>query len=365
LAQVKLEGFKSIRSADIELHPLNILIGPNGAGKSNFIGFFRFMNRLVQKELQFYVGQQGGCDKLLHFGGKVTNRLTIKLQFPPNTYECVLAPTPAGGLVFQEERAAYYGKRPRSTGWKKNLYERQLAPAGAPESELPRWTPNPSKFPQWTSFHLHQWRVYHFHDAGENSPIKRPCRTNDVAALQSDAANLAAFLRFTRDQESHAFEEIVATIRRVAPFFNDFVLEPEPSNPEYIRLRWKHVGSDAYFDGNDFSDGTLRFICLATLLLQPAPPPLILLDEPELGLHPYAVEILAGMMRSVSAHSQIIASTQSVTLANQFDLQDLIVVDLQDNASRFHRLHEAEYKDWLNDYRAGDLWVKNVIGGTP
>jgi len=142
-------------------------------------------------------------------------------------------------------------------------------------------------------------------------------------------------------------------------------LESERDNPQSIRLRWKHRGSDDTFDASDFSDGTLRFICLTTLLLQPRLPTIILLDEPELGLHPYALHLLAGMMRAASANTQIIASTQSVTLANQFSCEDLIIVDRVNDASQFRRLDEQELADWLDEYSIGELWEKNIIGGAP
>ncbi len=173
---------------------------------------------------------------------------------------------------------------------------------------------------------------------------------------------MAAFLFSI--QESEEYQRIVQTIQRVAPFFHDFILKPEKNDPERIRLRWKHRGTDEYFDANAFSDGTLRFICLTTLLLQPERPMMILLDEPELGLHPYSIQLLAGMMRSVAHQTQMIASTQSVTFANEFDCSDLIIVELADNASQFRRLSAEQLSNWLLDYRLGELWEKNLIGGT-
>ena len=174
---------------------------------------------------------------------------------------------------------------------------------------------------------------------------------------------MAAFLYSIQDTPE--YERIVQTIQRVAPFFHDFILVSDKNNKEQIRLRWKHKGSDAYFDANGLSDGTLRFICLTALLLQPELPKVILLDEPELGLHPYALQILAGMLKSASNGAQIIVSTQSVTFANQFGWQDIIIVDQKDGESLFNRIKEEEIKPWLEDYAIGDLWEKNLIGGTP
>jgi len=162
-----------------------------------------------------------------------------------------------------------------------------------------------------------------------------------------------------------AYKQIVKTVQRVAPFFQDFILEPERYNTETIKLKWKHKGTDDYFDANDLSDGTLRFILLTTLLLQPNLPTIILLDEPELGLHPFALKLLASMFRKASRKTQIIASTQSVTLADEFNIEDLIVVDRVDNHSEFKRLNPKDYEQWLEEYSLGDIWQKNLIGGVP
>ncbi|OAD18892.1 hypothetical protein THIOM_005498 [Candidatus Thiomargarita nelsonii] len=161
------------------------------------------------------------------------------------------------------------------------------------------------------------------------------------------------------------YQNIIEAVRLVAPFFDDFRLQPSRLNPEKIKLEWQHVGSDRYFNAHSFSDGTLRFICLATLLLQPELPAIILLDEPELGLHPYAISMLASIMQSAATTTQIIGVTQSVTLVNQFQLEDIIVIEREDEQSRFKRLNSEEIIHWLDDYGLGDLWEKNVLGGRP
>jgi predicted ATPase len=167
--------------------------------------------------------------------------------------------------------------------------------------------------------------------------------------------------------ESNYYRNIVETIRLVAPFFDDFVLRPSPLNPDKIRLEWREKGSDAYFNAHALSDGTLRFISLATLLLQPPDqlPTTILLDEPELGLHPYAINVLGGLLRSTALDTQIIVSTQSVTLVNQFDPEDLVIVERENGASIFRRPDETEIEGWLEGYSLGELWEKNVLGGRP
>lgn len=356
LQHIKLAGFRSIREMSLDLAPLNILIGANGAGKSNFISFFKFMNKLQEKELQLHVrAKLNGANRALHFGRKTTSQLKIELSFTPSRYSATLVPTNDDSLVFASEdvqfhagqNAHWIGKPPT------------LAAAGALESGLPN--PGRSSPSHFSAMYIEDWKVYHFHDTSESAMVKSAYSIHATDRLLPQGENLAAFLYGMRDTRN--YQRIVQTIQRVAPFFHDFVFQPEAN--DLIRLRWKHKGSDDYFDANMLSDGTLRFICMTTLLLQPDLPGMILLDEPELGLHPFAMQLLAAMMRSASEKTQIIASTQSVTLANQFSWQDMVVVDQIDNASHFHRLQEVEVKHWLDQYKVGEIWEMNALGGTP
>jgi predicted ATPase len=355
LQHIKLSGFRSIRELDLALAPLNILIGANGAGKSNFISFFKFMNKLLEKELQLHVRSQlNGANRTLHFGRKTTSQLKIDLHFRPNSYCATLVPTNDDSLIFAEEEAQFHADEYNYLGGTKTY---PLAGPGALESGLPR--PARQTPSQFVATYLQDWKVYHFHDTSDTA--KAAYSIHATTRLLPQGENLAAFLYGMRDSDN--YHRIVQTIQRVAPFFHDFIFEPEANG--LIRLRWKHKGSDDYFDANMLSDGTLRFICMTTLLLQPVLPTMILLDEPELGLHPFAMQLLAAMMRSASKDTQIIASTQSVTLANQFDWQDMVVVDQVDNASQFRRLQENEVAHWLEQYKLGEVWEMNALGGTP
>lgn len=358
LNRIVLKGFRSIRETDITFTPINVLIGANGAGKSNFLGFFRFMRHVIHRNLQYFVEDQGGPDKLLHFGRKRSPELEYLIEFEDHRYEAALEATTANQLRFKRERIQTPATRADGP---KTL---SLIPTGTSlESGVPVENDDPFGDPVYA--HIDAWRVHHFHDTSSGSRVKQKGRVADNDDLQSDGGNLAAFL--LRIRHTSAYDLIVATIGRVAPFFRDFVLSPEGGSGEYVRLRWAHRGSEEIFEAFDLSDGTLRFACLAALLLQPDPPDVIILDEPELGLHPFALKILAGLMRSISARSQIIVSTQSVTFANQFDPDDIVVVDRQEEASRLRRLQPRELDAWLNefDYGVGDLWEKNIIGGTP
>ena len=167
---------------------------------------------------------------------------------------------------------------------------------------------------------------------------------------------------YLQEKHADAFLRVLDVVRQIAPFIGGFALRPEALNENLIRLRWRHVGHDELFDVSDLSDGTLRFIALAALLLQPEPPSTVILDEPELGLHPAAIAQLAATMHQVAPMAQIIAATQSPTFANHFGWEDFIVVDRVDEASRFRRLSEDEVRPWMDDFGMGDIWEKNLIG---
>jgi len=150
----------------------------------------------------------------------------------------------------------------------------------------------------------------------------------------------------------------------MAPFIEDFVLEPDYSGKN-IRLGWKEYDKDFEFSADQLSDGTLRAIALTTLLLQPNLPNLICIDEPELGLHPNAINVLADLLKKASTKAQIIVSTQSPALIDNFEMENIIVSDRINGSSQFRRLQEKEYENWLEEYSLSQLWESNLIGGKP
>lgn len=355
IRKLSIRGYKSIRSLDkLALGNLNVLVGANGSGKSNFISFFRLLARLMAGELQYYVAKSGGPDALLYYGRKRTPKLEAEIYFGNNGYEIALTPTAGNGFIFVREQ--FY--------WD---YTDQHFPLGMGHAETQSGN---GKYPNVAAYvvpSVRSWIVYHFHDTSESAPMKQACALNDNSLLRPDGANLAAYLYRLREQFPEHYRRIVDTVRLVAPFFADFQLRANPLDPNAIQLEWREKGSDFPFLGHHLSDGSLRFICLATVLLQPDElmPATILFDEPELGLHPYAIELLASLMRQASARHQLIVSTQSVELLNQFEAQHVIVVDRADEQSTFQRLDAGQLRDWLDDYALGELWKRNVFGGRP
>ncbi|MCP4219959.1 MAG: AAA family ATPase [bacterium] len=367
LDTLTIKGFKSIQSLEeFKLKKLNILIGGNGAGKSNFIDFFRLMRAMMELSLpelytptlQSFITDGGGIDDFLFNGPKTTNQIEIELFFGDYGYRFKLAPTADENVLISEE--AYYNIP--NEGWqtggsahrKFSLKDKNNTMAG---NSLVRSTLGKIYNA------VESWRIYHFHDTGKTAAMRRSEIMDDNTYLRFDAANIAPFLLRLKEEETDAYNDIVKTIRLVTPFFHDFELKPDKN--EKVRLNWKQKGSDYPMRPHLFSDGTIRFICLTTALLQPDPPGTMIIDEPELGLHPYALEILAEMMEAVSHKTQIIAATQSPALVNLFQPENIIVTTREQGASVFKRLEAKELTHWLEDYSLGDLWQKNIIAGGP
>lgn len=363
LSKISVRGYKSIRElVDFEVKDLNVLIGSNGAGKSNFIQMFNFLHNILELNLQAHVLKNGGSDAFLYHGGKVTDRIYLKFEFGQNIYECTLEPDAKQSLFFTDETVCFHNPKYPSP---------MCTSIGSGHAESKLKTESQSKRYMTMADHvmhaIGSWKLYHFHDTGFTAKVKGLCKIADNACLRPDASNLAAYLYHLQRQKRTYYANIVDVIRKAAPFFRDFNLRPVPGSDENTRLEWFEKGNDSYYNAHSFSDGTLRFICLATLLLQPEEnmPSVILLDEPELGLHPYAISVLADMLRYAATRNQVIISTQSVTLVNQFEPGDLIIVDREDEASVFKRPSVRDMETWLDDYALGDLWEKNLMGGRP
>jgi predicted ATPase len=356
LARLSVRGFKSIRELDnFQLaSQLNVLIGANGAGKTNFISLFRMLAEMMDGRLQLYVKSEYGPDALLFGGRKRTREIDIELYFAKNGYHFSLIPA-ANHLAFSREEtyfAGNYGNSNRSLG------------SGHTEARLP--TVEGDMIASYVLPAVRSWRVFHFHDTSASAPVRLAQAVRDNLRLKPDASNLAPFLRMLREKHKSSYSSIIETVRMVAPFFGDFVERSDPG--EKIELEWLEVDDrDTPRGPLQLSDGTLRFICLATLLLQPTnlQPDTIIVDEPELGLHPYALAVLGGLLRQASERKQIVVSTQSVELVNQLAPEDVIIAERHEGASVFRRLDAEHLKEWLEDYALGELWKMNVVGGRP
>ena len=366
LERLGIEGFTSITEASVDLGRINVLVGANGAGKSNLVKAFELLGRVVDEDLRLHVAASGGASSLLDVASGARHlRLSLqgKSDGKATGYEALLAPDREEGLFFVRERISFQ-RPPHPYPWS------DVIGGGNRETALHSVIADRGRGQAVASSVvnlLRGCRVYHFHDTSSAAPVMRGGPTADNLALQADAANLAAVLLRLKDSgvtaDMAAYRRIVGVVRQVAPFFRDFVLQAEKRDT--VRLRWRQSDADAVLSAYQMSDGTLRFICPATFPLQPELPSLVVLDEPELGLHPYAIVQLAALLRRAANRSQVLIATQSVTLMNQFELAELIVVERGGRGSVFVRPDRDRLIGWLEEYSLGELWEKNLIGGRP
>lgn len=343
---IEIKGFKSIKHLKLDLLPINILIGANGAGKSNILSFFEFLDNLYNQKLQDYVGRRGGIRKFLFNGNDFVDNISAKITFDDeiNSYSFEISPS-ANSFVVAKEVLWYYSndlefaEYSKEAGIKFNVWYRA----------------------NYIQKQITALRKYHFHDTGAKSPFNQPSKLGkDSIELYDKGENLAAFLYEIKQENNKVYNRIIKTIQSVIPHFANFILEPDSENN--IVLYWQDKYSNYNYDITDFSDGSIRFIALTVLFLQPNPPRTIIIDEPELGLHPFAIAKLAGLIQSVaSAKCQVIIATQSAELIANFQPQDIVAVDNVQGETKITRLDNEQYKGWLEEYTLDELWKRNII----
>lgn len=364
LKGITIKGYKSIAfdyPITLKLGDISILLGANGAGKSNIISFFQMLSYMMSKSFGRYVEMAGTANSLLHYGAKKTPVMSGTLEFSNNnsvdSYHFSLSNAAPDRLIITEESIKWHRKsdnKPYEVLLEQNFKESSLADS--------------KDFVAKSIYRmLANCKVYQFHDSSAEGPLRQSCPVETANYLQSHGNNLPSFLLFLRNNYKESYKRIVDYVRDVVPQFQDFYLEPTNN---YVSLRWMdNSATDYRFNAYQFSDGSIRFIALATLLLQPAQtmPNVIILDEPELGLHPYAITQLAEMIKDASIHAQVIIATQSKDLVDHFDINNVSVVEMDEKTqcTTVNQLNEEKYKLWLEHYSVSELWDKNIIGGRP
>ncbi|KFA91705.1 AAA family ATPase [Archangium violaceum] len=371
ITRIQVEGYRSLQNVELKPGRVTVLIGANGAGKSNLLSFLRMVALMRTQSLRRYVGEAGGASALLHYGPKVTKELNIRLEFEQktgaNAYGARLGYGAGDTLLYLDETVEYraagsavFKVTSLGAGHKESMLEEAAGEQGNPTAKVVRW---------WLS----KTNFFHFHDTSFAAPLRQNSRQEDVRFLRSDGSNLAAYLRSLAISEEPArqaaWRRISQLVRRVAPFIKS--LQPtlvDPAHPETssVRLDWVDE-RDQLFGPHHLSDGTLRCIALFTALGQPVEslPAFLSIDEPELGLHPAALDILASLVRSTSTHAQILLATQSPALLDLFEPQDVVVTERAQGATTFRRLDPDQLAGWLEDYSMSELYDKNVLGGRP
>lgn len=371
LKNIFLQGYKSISSEgqNIPIDDITIFLGANGAGKSNLISFFQMLNFITTGAIQKYIGQSGTSDSLLYFGSKKTTRLVAEITFSDHQsidkYKFILSHAAGDTLIFNEETIT----------WQKSNspepFQISLDP-GLKESGLFEYCKNKnSKAAQIVFNLLKNCQVFQFHDTSKEAKIRNSGYIDDADFLRSNGGNLAAFLYSIKKQTNgeQYYQRIIRYIKMAMPQFDDFILKPSAYNSNYIMLNWIENGNDYLFGPHQISDGSLRFMAITTLLLQPPKtlPSVIILDEPELGLHPSAISLLAGMVKTASQNCQVILATQSTRLIDEFEADNIVVVERNEEkrSSFFKKLDSRKLEDWIERYSVSELWEKNIFGGRP
>ena len=371
IESVTIKGFKSL--ADVKVSGLPqaaVLIGSNGSGKSNFMRFFEMLSWMLKsRQLGEFIARHGGADDQLFGGNARTPRMeaevSMQTQSGRNDYRFALAYGHPDRLLFTEEkfrfsRADYYGEAPWQSLDSGHL-EANIVEAAQSSLDL---GVNPTTARVIVNL-LRNCTVYQFHDTSDTSDIKKTCDVSENHQLSSHGGNLAAVLHRLERQDVRRYELICSHIGRVLPGFDHFAIEQDYGK---VLLRWRAKWTDKTLGAHLTSDGSLRFFALVTLLNLPPEmlPDVLLLDEPELGLHPSAVALIGGMIKSLSQEKQVIVATQSPQMVDQFELDEIFVFDLKDGQTHCHKLDPDGYQAWLEDgYASGDLWEKNLLGGRP
>jgi len=362
IQQIHIAGFCSLKHVVLEPGRLTLLIGPNGAGKSNLLQALRLIPLLRTRSLQSYVADHGFGAALLHYGPKTTDAIEIGVlisdQGSSYRYDARLAFAPDDSLYFQNENAACLhpdGSWVISTLGVGHRESKLLvaSPEDQTVAAVNRW--------------LARMTFYHFHDTSAQSKLRTHARREDDRYPRSDGSNLAAYLLRLKDSDQDAdrksWQRINRHCRHIAPAIKE--LDPVAVNGS-VRLDWLD-DRDQRFGCHQLSDGTLRALALITVLSQPTErlPRLISIDEPELGLHPAAIALIAELCRSICRHTQIVLSTQSTELIDHFMVDEVVVVEREEGATSLKRLKKPDLRLWLEDYSLRDLYAKGVIGGTP
>ena len=373
IESVRIRGFRSL--VDVELSGMpkaTVLIGANGSGKSNVIRFFEMMSKMIQsRELGEFVARNGGASDQLFGGSRRTPRMeaeiAIRTDVGLNSYKFALSHAHPDRLLFSEESFKFdRDSADEITEWQRlggGHTESLIVEAAQSDSRHPRGV-NP-EIARVIANLLRAWYVYQFHDTSNTSRFKEKWDAGEDVFLLNHGGNLPAILRRLEREDIRRYEMICRQIGRILPGFDRFDIQESYGK---VALRWKAKWSDKTFGAHLTSDGSLRFFALATLLNLPSEmlPSVVMLDEPELGLHPAAIELIGGMIQSLAAERQVIVATQSPLLVSAFDLDEIFTLDLSEGETKARKLSADDYRVWLEDgFTSGDLWQKNLLGGRP
>jgi predicted ATPase len=286
--------------------------------------------------------------------------ITVETEQGTNEYRMALTHVAPDSLAFAEEafRFSRHGRN-TSSSWVD-------LPMPAQESGLPDAAADNSQRAQRTArtvlYLLRNCATFQFHDTSAKASLNMRWDESEAARMRTDGGNLAPILLHLSREQPRRYQLITRQIQRVLPVFEDFELEPTSGK---VLLRWRAKNSDKTFGPHLTSDGSLRLFCMFTLLNLPDDmlPDVLMIDEPELGLHPHAIALTADMIKSLAVHRQVFIATQSPLMVDAFELENILVASLEGAATKLTPMDQHDYRSWLaDDYLPSDLWLKEPVG---
>lgn len=369
IESIRIKGFRSL--ADVKIDDLSnpaVLLGANGSGKSNLLRFLEMLKEMSRHRLGEFVQQQGGADDQLFGGRRLTpqidatvsfhtalgrNRFSFRLkhgnpdQFTVTDEQFRFAPREEGGGESQSVQMNILERFGPESGF----FHASKLPTAAAERKM-------------AVEMLGDCISYQFHDTSDASPLKTRWDVEDNHRLLGHGGNLAPILIRLREKETSIYNMICKHIGRVVPEFHSFQLDADYGK---TLLRWKANATSKTIGAHLTSDGSLRCFLLITLLNLPDEmlPSVILLDEPELGLHPAAISLISHMVKSLASRRQVIVATQSPYFVDAFSFDEIIMLSLREGRTVANGINSRNFNHWLEDYSTGELWWKGVLGGYP
>jgi predicted ATPase len=399
---IKIERFRTFKKVELEMPRLAVLIGPNGGGKSNLLDLLMLMAEAGRGELAVGVNKRGGFRNIA-FGfdsshevrvefrfrealGQVSQTLTLPMSEAPEKEALdirfrvglrglgvnfrvseehlrVESPDgPADGLeIDRDERGTEFRKRIESIP----MFEEQKLVESV-ELAIFQVRDKDKYEESWAVLRQFQGMVFYRDiDVGPESPVRQPALVTTGIRLSPDGRNLSSALYSIQQEYPDVWGEILEILKTAYPGFAKITV-PAGGGDGKVHLRWfEEPYQREGVTANLLSDGTLKLLCLIAILMSPDPPPLICIDEPELGLHPDWIKLVAEMLQSASARTQLIVATHSPQIVAGLDPEQVIVTEKIDGETNLTRLERRDLEKWLKDFNLSDLWLAGHLGGHP
>lgn len=389
---IKIEGFRSLKLVELNLCPLTVLIGPNGSGKSNFLDLLSLIGEGATGGLGEGIAKRGGFDNIAFKGqpGDVFTEFHYKPEGvfqeekAPVYFKVKLKKVGSGARIWFEQVSKAPAYHPTSltlmhrdkdgcmfrsikTGLKEELEEEGKALESDSEFAIFQ-VKDQDKYPTPYKLlrQLQDWTFYRDIDVGIEAPIRQPGLVRPTVRLASSGANLASVLYSIQQQHPATWKEIEELLETVYPEFHSITFPPEGGDGKVV-LRWweRPYEREGGFSASLLSDGTLKLLCLIAILKSPDPPPLICIDEPELGLHPDWIKVVAELLQSAATRTQLVVATHSPQLVSKLSPEYIIVTDKEGGQTVFRSLAQEDLTKWLKEFNLGELWLAGHLGGRP